>query len=141
MIGIIMLSAAMLLYDASVEGGHMMVPGVPPVHAEVREALRAIASDPDHGIEALSSKRTMESLLKDLLPDRPIEAAILVAAAEHGVAAMLRERVDQEGMDAETAIRLVATGFAEATAFTPDACEWAVTELAVTMGMDVTAAV
>src|SRR5215472_3759792 len=119
----------------------MMVPGVPPVHAEVREALRAITSDPDHGIEALSSKRAMESLLKDLLPDRPIEAAILVAAAEHGVAAMLRERVDREGMDTGTAIRLVTAGFAEATAFTPDACEWAVTELAVTMGMDVTAAV
>ena len=115
----------------------MMVPGVPPVHAEVREALRAITSDPDHGIEALSSKRAMESLLKDLLPDRPIEAAILVAAAEHGVAAMLRERVDQEGMDAGTAIRLVTAGFAKATAFTSDACQWAVMELAAVMEMDV----
>jgi hypothetical protein len=81
----------------------------------------------------------MESLLKDMLPDRPREAALLVAAAEHGLAAMLRERVSQEGMDAATAIRLVAAIFAKATAFTPDACEWAVTELAIAMGMDQTA--
>jgi len=81
----------------------------------------------------------MESLLKDMLPDRPREAAILVAAAEQGLAAMLRERVSQEGMDAATAIRLVAAIFAKATAFTPDACEWAVTELAIAMGTDETA--
>jgi hypothetical protein len=79
----------------------------------------------------------MESLLKDMLPDRPRDAAILVAAAEHGLAAILRERVSQEGMDTATAIRLVAAIFAKATAFTPEACEWAVTELAIAMGMDV----
>jgi hypothetical protein len=51
----------------------------------------------------------------------------------------LRERVSQEGMDAATAIRLVAAIFAKTTAFTPDACEWAVSELAIAMGMDETA--
>ena len=118
----------------------MAVPGVSPGHGEVREALRSIVADPDYGVEALSSRRAMESLLKDLLPDKPRDAAILVAAAEHGIASRLRERVGQEGMDAGTAIRLVAAMFAKPTAFTPEACEWAVTELAVAQRMDVTAA-
>jgi hypothetical protein len=98
---------------------------------EVRAALRSIVSDPDFGVAALSSRRAMESLLKDLLPDRPRDAAILVAAAEHGTAALLRERVEVEGMDAGLAVRLTAAMCAQATAFTPQACEWAVTELAV----------
>jgi hypothetical protein len=118
----------------------MTMPGFPPGNGEVRQALRSIVSDPDYGAEALSSKRAMESLLKDLLPDKPRDAAILVAAAEHRVAAMLRERVDREGMDAATAIPLVAAVFARATAFTLDACEWAVTELAVALGIDATIA-
>jgi hypothetical protein len=117
----------------------MVVSGVSPGQDEVRQALRSIVADPDYGIDALSSRRAMESLLKDMLPDRPREAAILVAAAEQGLAAMLRERVSQEGMDAATAIRLVAAIFARATAFTPDAYEWAVTELAIAMGMEQTA--
>jgi len=117
----------------------MVMSGVSPGHGEVRQALRSIVADPDYGVDALSSRRAMESLLKDMLPDRPRDAAILVAAAEHGLAAMLRERVSQEGMDAATAVRLVAAIFAQATAFTPDACEWAVTELAIAMGMDETA--
>ena len=49
----------------------MTASGVSHEHAgEVREALRSIVSDPDYGVAALSSKRAMESLLKDLLPDR-----------------------------------------------------------------------
>jgi len=116
----------------------MVASGISPGQGEVRQALRSIVADPDYGVDALSSRRAMESLLKDMLPDRPKEAAILVAAAEHGLAATLRQRVSQEGMDAATAIRLVAAIFAKATAFTPDACEWAVTELAVAMGMDET---
>jgi hypothetical protein len=103
---------------------------------EVRAALASIVDDPDYGADALSSRRTMESLLKDLLPDRPRDAAILVAAAEHGLAASLSERVGQEGMDAGVAVRLVASSFARATAFTPEACQWAATELAGALGMD-----
>ena len=103
---------------------------------EVRAALASIVADPDYGARALSSKRTMESLLKDLLPDRPRDAAILVAAAEHGLAASLSERVEQEGMDAGMAVRLVAASFGRATAFTPEACRWAATELAGALGMD-----
>jgi hypothetical protein len=107
-------------------------------HAEeVRAALRSIVSDPDFGVAALSSRRAMESLLKDLLPDRPRDAAILVAAAEHGAAASLRERVEVEGMDAGLAVRLTTAMFARATAFTPQACEWAIIELAVALGLDV----
>jgi hypothetical protein len=155
MIGIIMLSASdasfccetrladgiassgwPLIVRPRCRGVRMAVSGISPGQGEVRQALRSIVADPDYGVDALSSRRAMESLLKDMLPDRPREAAILIAAAEHGLAAMLRERVSQEGMDAATATRLVAAIFAKATAFTPDACEWAVTELAIAMGMD-----
>jgi hypothetical protein len=110
--------------------------GSPEQAGEVRAALRSIVSDPDYGVAALSSRRTMESLLKDLLPDRPRDAAILVAAAELGVAAELRERVEAEGMEAGLAVRLVTARFAQATAFAPGACEWAAAELAVALGMD-----
>ncbi|HEX9064173.1 MAG TPA: hypothetical protein VF843_03645, partial [Streptosporangiaceae bacterium] len=106
---------------------------------EVKAALTSIVSDPDYGAPALSSRRAMESLLKDLLPDRPRDAAILVAAAEYGIAASLSERVEREGMDASVAVRLVAASFSQATAFTPEACQWAATELADALGMDTTA--
>ncbi|MGI9005333.1 MAG: hypothetical protein ACR2FU_03890 [Streptosporangiaceae bacterium] len=110
--------------------------GTPDDTGEVRAALASIVADPDYGAGALTSRRTMESLLKDLLPDRPRDAAILVAAAEHGLATSLSERVEQEGMDAGVAVRLVAASFGRATAFTPEACQWAATELAGALGMD-----
>ena len=113
--------------------------GMPGDPGGVRAALASIVADPDYGAAALSSSRAMESLLKDLLPDRPRDAAILVAAAEHGLAASLRDRVEREGMDAGVAVRLVAAGFGRATAFTPEACEWAVTELAGALGLDTAA--
>jgi hypothetical protein len=104
--------------------------------AEARAALRAIVSDPDQGAAVLSSGRVTANLLKDLLPDAPRETSILVAAADHGLAASLRERVAQ-GMDTGTAVRLTASSFATSTGFSPDACLWAVNELALALGMNV----
>jgi len=48
---------------------------------EARAALRTVVSDPDYGVTALSSPQVMSGLLKDLLPDSPREAGVLVAAA------------------------------------------------------------
>jgi len=76
----------------------------------------------------------MTNLLHDLLPDAPREAGILTAAAQKNVAGMLREHIGQ-GMDAALAIRLAARSFADSTAFPPEACEWAATELAVATGV------
>jgi hypothetical protein len=104
-------------------------------HADdARNALHAIVSDPAHGRDALSSPQTMSNLLQDLLPDAPRETSLLMAAANVGVPAALREHVSL-GMDVETAIGLVAATLAARTAFPPEACAWVATELAVALGL------
>jgi Domain of unknown function (DUF4190) len=101
---------------------------------EAQNALRAIVSNPVYGIAALSSSQIMANLLKDLLPDAPREVSILVAAAEAGVAGNLRDRVSQ-GMDVGTASAVVAGSFAASTPFKPEACSWAVSEIAGALGL------
>ncbi len=105
--------------------------------AEARAALNAIVTDPEHGVAALSSPRTMSNLLKDLLPDAPREKNLLVAAAEAGLADTLREHVSQ-GMDTNTAIRLTASSFSARSPLTPDACSWVTGEIAVALGISET---
>src|SRR5215475_3259984 len=102
--------------------------------AEARAALQAIVTDPEHGVDVLSSPRTMSNLLKDLLPDAPREKSLLVAAAEAGLADTLREHVAQ-GMDSDTAIRLTASSFSAMTPMTPEACSWVTREIAVALGI------
>lgn len=101
---------------------------------EAQNALRAIVSNPVYGVAALSSSQIMANLLKDLLPDAPREISILVAAAEAGVASNLRDRVSQ-GMDVGTASAVVAGSFAASTPFKPEACSWAVSEIAGALGL------
>jgi hypothetical protein len=101
---------------------------------EAQNALRAIVSNPAYGLAALSSSQIMSNLLKDLLPDAPREVSILVAAAEAGVASNLRDRVSQ-GMDVGTASAVVAGSFAASTPFKPEACSWAVSEIAGALGL------
>jgi hypothetical protein len=101
---------------------------------EAQNALRAIVSNPVYGIAALSSSQIMANLLKDLLPDAPREISILVAAAEAGVVSNLRDRVSQ-GMDVGTASAVVAGSFAASTPFKPEACSWAVSEIAGALGL------
>jgi hypothetical protein len=101
---------------------------------EAQNALRAIVSNPAYGVAALSSATIMANLLKDLLPDAPREVSILVAAAEAGVAGQLRDRVSQ-GMDVGTASAVVAGSFAAGTPFRPEACTWAVSEIARALGL------
>jgi hypothetical protein len=101
---------------------------------EAQTALRTIISDPAYGVAALSSSQTMANLLKDLLPDAPREASILVAAAEAGVAGNLRDHVSH-GMDVGTASQVVAGDFAARTSLRPEACSWAVSEMAGALGL------
>jgi hypothetical protein len=102
--------------------------------AEARAALNAIVTDPEHGVDALSSPRTMSNLLKDLLPDAPREKSLLIAAADAGLADTLREHVSQ-GMDTSTAIRLAASSFSASTPLSPDACNWVTSEIALALGI------
>jgi hypothetical protein len=105
--------------------------------AEARAALNAIVTDPEHGVAALSSPRTMSNLLKDLLPDAPREKNLLIAAADAGLAGTLSEHVAQ-GMDSSTAIRLTASSFSVRSPLSPDACTWVTGEIAVAMGISET---
>jgi len=102
---------------------------------QARAALRAIVSDPDLGIAALSSTQAMSTALKDLLPDMPRETKVLIAAAEEGLAEALSYHVAR-GMDPATVRDKVARSFARHTGFRPAACQWAVDELAAVLGLD-----
>jgi hypothetical protein len=119
---------------ARLRGGSLMA-DLPWEHAaEARAALNAIVTDPEHGVDALSSPRTMSNLLKDLLPDAPREKSLLIAAADAGLADTLREHVSQ-GMDTSTAIRLTASTFSASTPLSPDACNWVTSEIALALGI------
>jgi len=103
------------------------------LQGEVPAALRVIVSDPDYGVAALSNPQTLSSLLKDLLPDAPREAGVLVAAAQVGLPGVVRDyRV--QGMDRGTASALAEKSLAGRTALTPEACHWVVGELAAAVG-------
>src|ERR1035438_4180830 len=60
---------------------------------EARAALRAIASDPAYGAQALSSAAIMSNLLRDFLPDAPRESGLLTAAAERPIVRPVIRRV------------------------------------------------
>ena len=102
--------------------------------ADARAALRTIVSDPAHGPDALDDTQVTANLLRDLLPDAPRETGLLVAASGAGLGSMLRGHAGR-GMDVGTAISLAASALASRTAFAPDACRWAATELAIALGL------
>lgn len=101
---------------------------------EARRALHGIVSDPQYGAAALSQPAVMTNLLKDMLPDEPREAGLLVAAAQANLAGSLRGYVTQ-GLDAGTAVSLTATSFVNSTSHTRDASDWVVNELALALGL------
>jgi len=99
---------------------------------EALNALRTIAADPQYGTEALASAQMMTNLLKDMLPDAPREANVLITAAGAGVPTALQGYLGQ-GMDVGTATHLAAGTLAERTALTADACAWATSSLATAL--------
>src|SRR5262249_34201513 len=105
----------------------------PLEHADqARLALRTIVTE--HGPEMLSRPGVLSNLLADLLPDSPRIARIRVGAAKDHIAEELGEHT-AGGRDTETALRLAATMFADATMFPPDACAWVVGEFALALGL------
>jgi hypothetical protein len=99
---------------------------------EALNALRTIAADPQYGAEALASAQMMTNLLKDMLPDAPREANVLITAAGAGVPTAVQGYLAQ-GMDLGTATQLAAGALAERTALTADACAWATSALATAL--------
>jgi len=90
----------------------------------------------DYGTDVLSNPTLLDNLFKDLLPDSPREASVLVAAAEAGVASLLADQVRAQ-MDPATAVRLTAATLGERRALDPGACQWAAATFARALGYDV----
>lgn len=105
---------------------------------EAHEALgTAVAS---YGTRVLSDPRILGNLVTDLLPDSPRERSLLVTAAEAGVAADLAQHVDQQNLDVDTAIALVARGLTERRSIDLAASTWVATEYAQALGYQVRSA-
>jgi hypothetical protein len=102
---------------------------------EAHEALgTAVAS---YGQRVLSDPHTLGNLVADLLPDLPRERSLLVAAAEAGVAAELRQHVEEQHIDPDTAAQLVARSLSERRAIDPAASMWVALEYAQALGYQV----
>ena len=115
------------------------MPGMSWEHApEARSALHAIVTDPSHGVAApVQSADVIQPAQGPAAGRASSEKAILVAAAEAGLADTLRGHI-AGGMDGRTAIRLTSSSLARtATPFTPDACDWVTGEIAIAMGVSV----
>src|ERR1700722_7294032 len=100
-------------------------------HAEqARRALRTVVSE--HGSAVLTDPRALSNLLADLLPESPVIARFMVAAAQDKIADELREHTT-DGMDAATAARLATSSSASATMINPMACAGVVDEFALAL--------
>jgi hypothetical protein len=105
-------------------------PGRLDAHGEARQALATAMRDYGPGI--LANPSLLGNLFKDLLPDSPREASLLVAASEAGANSMLEQQVAVVGPEA--AVRIVAGDLSQSRALDPQASLWAVSEIARAMG-------
>jgi hypothetical protein len=102
---------------------------------EAHEALgTAVAS---YGPRVLSDPHTLGNLVADLLPDLPRERSLLVTGAEAGVAAEMRQHVEGQRIDPDTAVQLVASALSERRAIDPAAGLWVASEYAQALGYQV----
>jgi WD40 repeat protein len=104
-------------------------------HADrAQAALRAIMDDPGLGVAVLSNGRLAANVLEDLLPDAPRERAILVLAAQAGIAQALLDHAGQ-GLDRATASSLAVVLLEANSPLDPDSCEWVVAQIAAAIGL------
>jgi hypothetical protein len=102
---------------------------------EAHEALgTAVAS---YGQRVLSDPHTLGNLVADLLPDLPRERSLLVTGAEAGIAGEMRQHVEEQHIDPDTAVQLVARALSERRAIDPAAGLWVATEYARALGYQV----
>jgi hypothetical protein len=106
----------------------------PPLdeRGEAHEALNSAVVG--YGARVLGSPQILGNLVTDLLPDLPRERSLLVAAAEAGVASELSQHVEEQHIDADTAVQLVARGLAERKSIDATASMWVTTEYARALG-------
>ncbi len=102
---------------------------------EAHEALgTAVAS---YGQRVLSDPHTLGNLVADLLPDLPRERSLLVTGAEAGIAGEMRQHVEEQHIDPDTAVQLVARALSERRAIDPAAGMWVASEYALALGYPV----
>src|SRR5262245_52622878 len=99
---------------------------------EAHEALgTAVAS---YGQRVLSDPHALGNLVADLLPDLPRERSLLVTGAEAGIAGEMRQHVEEQHIDPDTAVQLVARALSERRAIDPAAGLWVASEYAQALG-------
>ncbi len=102
------------------------------------EAHDALSTAVDsYGQRVLSDPHILGNLVTDLLPDQPRERHLLVAAAEADVAGELRQHVEEQHLDPDTAVRLVASSLSDRRSIDPAASMWVATEYAQVLGYPV----
>jgi hypothetical protein len=99
---------------------------------EAHEAMSSVVSS--YGARVLSNPQMLRNLVADLLPDLPRERSLLVSAAEAGVATEMTQYVDEQHIDAQTAVQLVARALSERTMIDSTASMWVTTEFAQALG-------
>jgi hypothetical protein len=102
---------------------------------EAREALSTAVSS--YGQRVLNDPHTLGNLVADLLPDLPRERSLLVTGAEAGVAAEMRQHVEEQRIDPDTAVQLVARALSERRSIDPAAGLWVASEYAQALGYQV----
>jgi hypothetical protein len=102
---------------------------------EAHDALgTAVAS---HGRRVLSDPDMLGNFVADLLPDLPRERVLLVTAAEAGIAAEMTRCVEEQHIDPDTAVQLVARSLAERVSIDRAASTWVTWEYARALGYQV----
>jgi hypothetical protein len=99
---------------------------------EAHEAMGTVVSS--YGARVLSNPQMLRNLVADLLPDLPRERSLLVSAAEAGIATEITQYVEEQHIDAETAVQLVARALSERTMIDATASMWVATEFAQALG-------
>jgi hypothetical protein len=105
---------------------------------EAREALSTAVTS--YGRRVLDDPRMLGNLVADLLPDLPRERSLLVTAAEADVAGDLERHVEQQRLDADTAVQLVARRLTDRQSIDSAASTWVVAEYATALGYQMRAA-
>ncbi len=99
---------------------------------EAHDALGSAVNS--YGQRVLSDAHILGNLVTDLLPDLPRERNLLVTGAEAGVAAGIAQHVEEQHIDPDTAVQLVARTLSERRSIDPAASMWVATEYARAMG-------
>ncbi len=123
-----------LLMIAVVRGGRAAVAEGSLEQPAVLARVALIHVVSEYGPEALGRPALVSNLVKDLLPDSPAVGRLIVAAAELGVAEDLTDYTSQ-GLDGQTAVRLVASSFETATMVAAEVCEWLTEAFAIALGL------